>query len=174
MKKTADIGGYRMPGSKCAIYGLICLVVGFCLLCGWLVIDSGLFGNCGRCILLQTTTADPNSTTEDAPPQKTAEIKADESISFRADDAPARLPVRRRREHGRGAPGARQGRGGAQRGARRVGPRRHRGARCGRQLPEVLPLAGTQHGRVLDGRQRAAERRRRQRPVGRTRPGGVR
>ena len=42
---------------------------------------------------LQATAGDPNRTTENEPLQETAEIKADEPISFRADDAPAEVVI---------------------------------------------------------------------------------
>lgn len=68
---------------------LILTVVGFCLFCGWLVVESGLFDGsvrgCGPCIRLAKTTAGEASDVNDAndtPVQEPPKLKADESVSF--------------------------------------------------------------------------------------------
>ncbi|MBL7152743.1 MAG: YidC/Oxa1 family insertase periplasmic-domain containing protein [Phycisphaerae bacterium] len=68
---------------------LILTIIGFCLLCGGLVIESGLFECSGPCILLQKTTdeeapkaSDANEATVE---KKTPKLKA--AVSLRADDA---------------------------------------------------------------------------------------
>ncbi len=73
---------------------LILTLAGFCLFCGWLVVESGLFDGsvrgCGPCIRLAKTTAGEASDVNDAndtPVQEPPKLKADESISFGADNA---------------------------------------------------------------------------------------
>jgi len=75
---------------------LILTVAGFCLFCGWLVVEAGLFDGlarrCGPCTLLAKTIAGEASDANDvndAPVEETPKLKADESISFGADDAEA-------------------------------------------------------------------------------------
>jgi len=73
---------------------LTLVVVGFCLFCGWLVVESGFFEcslpNSGPCILLQRTTGDENSSEENVPAEEPAQIGADDSVTFGADSAPAK------------------------------------------------------------------------------------
>lgn len=72
---------------------LILTVAGFCLFCGWLVVESGLFDGlahrCGPCTLLAKTPGGEASDANDAndtPVEEAPKLKADESISFGADD----------------------------------------------------------------------------------------
>ena len=73
---------------------LTLVVVGFCLFCGWLVVESGLFEcslpNSGPCILLQRTTDDKNSSDANVPAEEASQIGADDSVTFGADSAPAK------------------------------------------------------------------------------------
>ncbi len=73
---------------------LTLVVVGFCLFCGWLVVESGLFEcslpNSGPCILLQRTTGDKNSSDANVPAEEASQIGADDSVTFSADSAPAK------------------------------------------------------------------------------------
>jgi len=59
-----------MRGTRNAIYFLGLGVVGFCLFCGWLVIESGFFGSSaqryGPCILLQKIGGDQDAEKSDA------------------------------------------------------------------------------------------------------------
>jgi len=71
---------------------LTLVVVGFCLFCGWLVVESGLFEcsapNSGPCILLQRTIGDKNSSDANAPYEEPLQVGADDSVTFGADGAP--------------------------------------------------------------------------------------
>ncbi len=73
---------------------LTLVVVGFCLFCGWLVVESGLFEcsltNSGPCILLQRTTGDENSSDANVPAEEAPQIGADDSVTFGADSASAK------------------------------------------------------------------------------------
>jgi len=73
---------------------LTLVVVGFCLFCGWLVVESGLFEcslpNSGPCILLQSSTGDKNSSDANVPAEEPSQIGADDSVTFSAVGAPAK------------------------------------------------------------------------------------
>jgi YidC/Oxa1 family membrane protein insertase len=73
---------------------LILVVAGFCLFCGWLVAESGVLGDpsqTGRgLILLQQTTPGDQPQTQEAPAPQTATLEAAQTITFGADNAPAR------------------------------------------------------------------------------------
>jgi YidC/Oxa1 family membrane protein insertase len=71
---------------------LILVVAGFCVYCGWLVVESGLFESQPTsrtlCILLQQTADNSNAERKDSAPAKPpAKLSADESIAFEADNA---------------------------------------------------------------------------------------
>jgi hypothetical protein len=73
---------------------LILTVVGFCLFCGLLVVESGLFDGlarrCGPCTLLAKTPGGEASDVNDAndtPVEEAPKLEADESVSFGADNA---------------------------------------------------------------------------------------
>ena len=74
---------------------LASLVAGFVVFCGWLVIESGLFecsSQAGHsCILLQQVTADERAEAANAPVSKNEQLQAADSVSFGADNAPARI-----------------------------------------------------------------------------------
>ncbi len=73
---------------------LTLVIVGFCLFCGWLVVESGLFEcsalNSETCILLQNATGNQNSGAANSPAKKPPRIGADNSVIFGADNAPAK------------------------------------------------------------------------------------
>ena len=73
---------------------LILVVAGFCLFCGWLVVQSGLFENShqtGRsCILLQSIAPNEQPQAQQTPAPETARLEAAQAITFGADNAPAR------------------------------------------------------------------------------------
>ena len=73
---------------------LTSIVVGFVVFCGWLVIESGLFERSSQaghsCILLQQATADESAEAPNAPVSKNEQLQAADSVSFGADNAPAR------------------------------------------------------------------------------------
>ncbi|HUU18346.1 MAG TPA: YidC/Oxa1 family insertase periplasmic-domain containing protein [Sedimentisphaerales bacterium] len=77
---------------------LTLVVVGFCLFCGWLVVESGLDSCFCRndketagqpCILLQSSTGDKNISDANVPAEEPPQIGADDSVTFGADSAPA-------------------------------------------------------------------------------------
>ena len=72
---------------------LALVVIGFVVLCGWMVIESGIFespgANSGACILLQSTAGNQNSGASNAPLEEPPRIAADTSVSFGADNAAA-------------------------------------------------------------------------------------
>ena len=74
---------------------LTLFVVGFCLFCGWLVIESGLFENSSQAgvpfILLQQTTLNETggATKEDSSPAANAQLQAADFPAPGADHAPA-------------------------------------------------------------------------------------
>ncbi len=72
---------------------LTIVVVGFCLFCGWLVIETGIFEhqgvNSGACILLQSTPGNQNSPAANAPVEEAPRMGVDTSIRFGADSAAA-------------------------------------------------------------------------------------
>jgi YidC/Oxa1 family membrane protein insertase len=73
---------------------LTLVVVGFCLFCGWLVVESGFFEcslpNSGPCILLQRTTGDENNSDTNVPAEEAPQVGANDSVTFGADSAPAK------------------------------------------------------------------------------------
>jgi YidC/Oxa1 family membrane protein insertase len=72
---------------------LILVVAGFCLLCGALVIESGLFDNPPvterGCILLQNVAADQQTETPNLPVSNNEQLKPVAPAVFGADNAPA-------------------------------------------------------------------------------------
>ncbi len=73
---------------------LILVVAGFCLLCGWLVVESGVFENSSQagqpCILLQRTTGGQENDLANTPEKEAAQVEEAGSITFGADNAPAK------------------------------------------------------------------------------------
>jgi YidC/Oxa1 family membrane protein insertase len=73
---------------------LILVVAGFCLFCGWLIIESGLFDNSSQkgsgIILLQNVASNQETETPNVPVSNSEQLKAAESITFGADNAPAK------------------------------------------------------------------------------------
>ena len=73
---------------------LVLVVIGFVVFCGWLVVESGIFKcsalNSGACILLQSTAGNENNSTANAPAEEPPRIRADNSVTFGADNAPAK------------------------------------------------------------------------------------
>ena len=76
---------------------LILIVAGFCLFCGWLIVESGLFNNpsqAGRgCILLQNISANEEVETPNVPVSNIERLKAADSITFGADNAPSKTVI---------------------------------------------------------------------------------
>jgi len=72
---------------------LTLVVIGFVVLCGWMVTESGVFRslatNSGTCILLQSTAGNENSGAANAPSEEPPRIGVDDSVTFGADSAPA-------------------------------------------------------------------------------------
>jgi len=72
---------------------LILVVAGFCLFCGWLVIDSGLFEASSQsepgCILLQAVAGDEKPETAIAPAPQEELAEPTETFTLGADNAPA-------------------------------------------------------------------------------------
>jgi YidC/Oxa1 family membrane protein insertase len=72
---------------------LTLVVIGFVVLCGWMVVESGIFDyrgpNSGACILLQSTTGNENGGAANAPSEEPPRIGLDDSVTFGADSAPA-------------------------------------------------------------------------------------
>jgi YidC/Oxa1 family membrane protein insertase len=70
---------------------LTLVVIGFVVLCGWMVLDSGFFDcrgpNSGACILLQSTTGNENGVAANAPSEEPPRMTADNSVTFGADSA---------------------------------------------------------------------------------------
>ena len=70
---------------------LTLVVIGFVVLCGWMVVESGVFDsqgpNSGACILLQSTTGNENGAATNAPPEEPPRMTADNSVTFGADSA---------------------------------------------------------------------------------------
>ncbi len=71
------------------------VVIGFVVFCGWLVVESGLFEcslpNSGPCILLQRTAGDKNINDANVPAEEPPQTGADDSVTFGADSAPAKI-----------------------------------------------------------------------------------
>jgi YidC/Oxa1 family membrane protein insertase len=72
---------------------LTLVVIGFVVLCGWMVLESGFFDcrgpNSGACILLQSTTDNENGVAANAPSEEPPRIAADDTVTFGADSAQA-------------------------------------------------------------------------------------
>ncbi|MBC8470521.1 MAG: YidC/Oxa1 family insertase periplasmic-domain containing protein [Planctomycetes bacterium] len=70
---------------------LTLVVIGFVVLCGWMVLESGVFDyrrpNSGACILLQSTPENQNRGAANAPSEEPPRITADNSVTFGADSA---------------------------------------------------------------------------------------
>jgi YidC/Oxa1 family membrane protein insertase len=73
---------------------LTLVVIGFVVLCGWMVVESGVFKcsgtNSGACTLLQSTTGNPNSPAANESPGQPPMIAADNSVTFSAVGGPVR------------------------------------------------------------------------------------
>jgi YidC/Oxa1 family membrane protein insertase len=71
---------------------LALVVIGFVVLCGWMVAESGIFQgtNTETCILLQSTPENQNSGAANAPSEEPPKIAADDSVTFSAVGAPAK------------------------------------------------------------------------------------
>ena len=73
---------------------LILAVAGFCLLCGWLVVESGLFDDSSQTgrsiILLQNVASNQEVETPNVPVSNIEQLEAVDSITFGADNAPAK------------------------------------------------------------------------------------
>ncbi|MBN2592259.1 MAG: YidC/Oxa1 family insertase periplasmic-domain containing protein [Sedimentisphaerales bacterium] len=73
---------------------LILVVAGFCILCGWLVVESGLFDDSSQAgrgiILLQNVAGNQEVETPDAPESNIQKLEAVDSTTFGADNAPTR------------------------------------------------------------------------------------
>jgi len=90
-----SVDGYEMRRTRDALYLLALGLVCFCVFCGWLVVESGLFDGPAvpgtGCILLQKTdsapAAEPNEPNTPAAPEPPG-LAADTSVSFGADNAP--------------------------------------------------------------------------------------
>jgi YidC/Oxa1 family membrane protein insertase len=76
---------------------LALVVIGFVVLCGWMVVESGVFEclgtNSGPCILLQNTPANQNSPTANVPSEDPPKIAADNSVIYGADGGPAKTII---------------------------------------------------------------------------------
>ncbi len=73
---------------------LILVVAGFCLFCGWLVVDSGFFDDSSQTgrsiILLQNVAANQETEIPEVTVSNTENLEAVDSITFGADNATAR------------------------------------------------------------------------------------
>jgi len=73
---------------------LILVVAGFCLFCGWLIIESGVFDDSlqkgSGIILLQNVASNQETEAPNAPVSNSKQLKAADSITFGADNAPAK------------------------------------------------------------------------------------
>ena len=83
-----------MRCTRYTIYGLIFVLAGFCLLCGWLVVESGLFCNNFSltrppCILLQQAQTNDKADAPTAPAKENIQLKA--APTFSADNAAAEI-----------------------------------------------------------------------------------
>jgi len=69
------------------------IIICFVVFCGWLVVESGLFEcsvpNSGPCILLQSATGNENNSAANVPAEEPPQIGANDSVTFRADNAQA-------------------------------------------------------------------------------------
>ena len=75
---------------------LALVVIGFVVLCGWMVVESGLFEclgtHSGPCILLQNTPANQNYPTANTP-EIIEKIAANDSVIYGADGGPAKTII---------------------------------------------------------------------------------
>jgi len=73
---------------------LILIVAGFCLFCGFLVVESGFFDHSSQAkrgiILLQNVADNQESETPNEPEPEIQQLKAADSITFGSDNAPAK------------------------------------------------------------------------------------
>jgi YidC/Oxa1 family membrane protein insertase len=73
---------------------LILVVAGFCLLCGWLVVESGLFDHSSRTehriILLQNAAGNQGTETQNAPESDIQQFEAADSITTSEDNTPSK------------------------------------------------------------------------------------
>ncbi len=73
------------------------IVAGFCLFCGFLVVESGFFDHSSqaerRIILLQNVADNQESETPNAPETNTQQLEAVDSISYGADHAPPKTVI---------------------------------------------------------------------------------
>lgn len=73
---------------------MILVVAGFCLFCGWLVVESGLFDDSSQIgrniILLQNVTANEDLEIPNVTVSESEQPQASDSIKFTADNASAR------------------------------------------------------------------------------------
>jgi YidC/Oxa1 family membrane protein insertase len=76
---------------------LILVVAGFCLFCGFLVVESGLFDRSSRTgrdlILLQNVAPNQEPETPNVPDTETQQLETADSTTFGADNAPARTII---------------------------------------------------------------------------------
>ncbi len=76
---------------------LILVVAGFCLFCGWLVVESGLFDDLPQTerdiILLKNVAGNQESETPNVSEPETQQLKTADSITFGADNAPSRTII---------------------------------------------------------------------------------
>jgi len=74
---------------------LTLIVAGFVAFCGLLIVESGFFKcpvfNPKACILLQSTTGNENSGAANATAEEPPQIGEDDSVTFSADSAPAKI-----------------------------------------------------------------------------------
>ncbi|MBN1806411.1 MAG: YidC/Oxa1 family insertase periplasmic-domain containing protein [Sedimentisphaerales bacterium] len=73
------------------------VVTGFVVLCGWMIVRSGIFEclgtNSGPCVLLQSAPSNRNSPDTNAPVEEQPKIAADTSVIYGADGGPAETVV---------------------------------------------------------------------------------
>jgi YidC/Oxa1 family membrane protein insertase len=76
---------------------LALVVICFVVLCGWMVVKSGVFEclgtNSGPCILLQNTPENQNRPTTNAPAEEPPKIAADNSVIYGADGGQAKTII---------------------------------------------------------------------------------
>jgi YidC/Oxa1 family membrane protein insertase len=86
-----------MRDTKYPIRILAVVVVGFVVFCGWLVVESGLFEGPSQaeqgCILLQQVTPDEEAGVPDPAVPENRQLEVAASVSFGADNAPARTVI---------------------------------------------------------------------------------
>ena len=86
-----------MRDTKYPIRILALVLAGFVILCGWLVVESGLFEGPSQsergCILLQQVTPEEEAAVPDPAAPKNRQLELAASLSFGADGAPARTVI---------------------------------------------------------------------------------